>query len=75
MKRALEKLGIKDYDVASMASAESITELRVAGVFTLSAPVLQVDDDFYTVDELFNGDILNRLELDEAGLPMVITDE
>ncbi len=40
---------------ADMSTPESLTELRVNGVFTLTAPVLQVDEDFLTCDELFDG--------------------
>jgi glutaredoxin-like protein NrdH len=45
-----------------MASAEALTELRVNGVFTLSAPVLMAGDDFYTVEELFEGETIRDLE-------------
>jgi hypothetical protein len=41
-----------------MSTPEALTELRINGVFTLSAPVLQAGEDFYTVDELFSGDVL-----------------
>ena len=41
-----------------MSTPEALTDLRVNGVFTLSAPVLEADDSFYTVDELFIGDKL-----------------
>jgi len=66
VKKALEKIGI-EYDVVGMATSEGLTELRVAGVFTLSAPVLQVGDDFYTVDDLFDGD--NLRPQDASGRP------
>lgn len=51
-----------EFETVNMASAEALTELRVNGVFTLSAPVLQAGDDFYTVDELFEGDAIKDLE-------------
>jgi len=41
-----------------MSTPEALTELRINGVFTLSAPVLQADDKFYTVEELFSGEML-----------------
>ena len=41
-----------------MSTPEALTELRINGVFTLSAPVLQADDKFYTVEELFSGEKL-----------------
>lgn len=45
-----------------MATPEALTELRVNGVFTLAAPVLQADDKFYTVDDLFDGDNIKNLQ-------------
>ena len=32
--------------------------MRINGVFTLSAPVLQADEKFYTTEELFSGERL-----------------
>jgi len=66
VKKALKALGT-DFETRDMSSPATLTDLRVNGVFTLSAPVLQVDDDFYTVDDLFDGDRLRKLELDETG--------
>jgi len=45
-----------------MATAEALTELRVNGVFTLSAPVLMAGEEFYTIEELFDGDAIRDLE-------------
>jgi glutaredoxin len=44
------------FEVVDMGTPESQTELYSNGVFTLSAPVLQVDDKFYTVNEMFEGE-------------------
>ncbi|NPV62897.1 MAG: NrdH-redoxin [Methanotrichaceae archaeon] len=60
LKKALAEAKIR-YDNMDMASPEALTELRVNGVFTLSAPVLQVEDRFYTVDDLFDGDRMKNL--------------
>jgi len=57
---ALTGKGI-EFDDIDMSTPEALTELRVNGVFALSAPVLQVEDDFYTVDELFEGERLRDL--------------
>ena len=46
----------KPFEVVDMSTPESQTELYSSGIFTLSAPVLQIDDKFYTVNEMFNGD-------------------
>ena len=54
------KVGLRGREVMftemNMASADALTELRFNGVFTLNAPVLQVGEEFYTSDQLFNGD-------------------
>ena len=49
-----------------LSTAESLTELRVNGVFVNEAPVLQKNSDFYTSADLFpagklDGDHLSRL--------------
>jgi glutaredoxin len=36
-----------------LSTAESLTELRVNGVFVNEAPVFQKDEDFYTSADLF----------------------
>ncbi|AKB26658.1 Glutaredoxin-like protein [Methanosarcina sp. MTP4] len=48
-----------DFEVADMSTPEALTELRFNGVFTVTAPVLQVDDTFLTHGEIFNGDEVN----------------
>lgn len=57
LKEALRKRGIS-FENQDMSTPEALTELRINGVFTLSAPVLQADDNFYTVEELFTGEML-----------------
>jgi glutaredoxin len=52
LKGFLKKSGIK-YSERDLSSAESLTELRVNGVFVNEAPVLQKRDDFYTSADLF----------------------
>lgn len=52
LKGFLKKGGIS-YDERDLSSAESLTELRVNGVFVNEAPVLQSNDDFYTSADLF----------------------
>jgi glutaredoxin len=51
LKKVLRSRGI-EFEVKDMSAPAAITELRVNGVFTLSAPVLSVGDKFYTVEEL-----------------------
>jgi len=43
------------YEEQDMSSAESLTEMRVNGVFVNEAPVLRLGDDFYTSADLFAG--------------------
>ena len=57
LKAALKKAGLH-FENQDMSTPEALTELRVNGVFTLMAPVLQADDSFYTVEELFKGEAL-----------------
>jgi glutaredoxin len=42
-----------------MSTAESMTELRVNGIFVNEAPVIQKDSDFLTTADLFSGGKLN----------------
>lgn len=60
LKAALVKAGIA-FENINMSTPEALTELRINGVFTLSAPVLQEEDNFYTVEDLFSGDNLRDL--------------
>ncbi len=57
LKAALAKAGVS-FENQDMSTPEALTELRINGVFTLTAPVLQADDRFYTVEELFSGEKL-----------------
>lgn len=57
LKKALAKAGLS-FENLDMTTPEALTELRICGVFTLSAPVLQVEEKFYTVEDLFQGERL-----------------
>jgi glutaredoxin len=52
----------KEFENVDMTTPEALTELRVNGVFTLTAPVLQAGDRFFTVEELFDEDRLKSIE-------------
>jgi glutaredoxin len=52
LKNFLETHSIA-FEVADMSTPEALTELRFNGVFTVTAPVLQIDDTFLTHEELF----------------------
>ena len=60
LKAAMPPLSFKTVD---MSTTEALTELRINGVFTLSAPVLQIEDNFYTVEDLFEG---NKLKTEKV---------
>ena len=60
LKKALAEAGIQ-FENLDMATPDALTELRVNGVFTLAAPVLQVGENFYTVEDLFKGDTLSDI--------------
>ena len=63
LKQSIEKMNL-EFDEVDMSTPESLTELRMNGVFTMAAPVLQVDNKFYTYDELFTQDGINREKLE-----------
>lgn len=61
LKKALAGMGIS-FENLDMSTPEALTELRVNGVFTLSAPVLQAGESFFTVEDLFEGESLRDLK-------------
>lgn len=54
----LRKLGI-DFDERDMSSGEVLADLRCDGVFSLSAPVLRVGDEYHDPDDIWSGDNLD----------------
>ncbi|HWR25269.1 MAG TPA: glutaredoxin domain-containing protein, partial [Methanosarcina sp.] len=44
------------FETAEMSTPEALTELRFNGIFTVTAPVLQINDTFLTHEELFLGE-------------------
>ena len=67
LKKFLKKKGLR-YSERDLSSAESLTELRVNGVFVNEAPVLQSGDDFYTSADLFPAG-----KLDEAHISTILS--
>jgi glutaredoxin len=63
LKQLLEKKNIQ-FNEVDMATPAALTELRMNGVFTMSAPVLQIGGRFYTTKELFSDNRIdsNKLE-------------
>jgi glutaredoxin len=50
------------FKTVDMSTPCALTELRINGVFATSAPVLRIGDEFYTVEDLFEG---NNLKTDK----------
>lgn len=61
LKKELARLG-EDFETLDMSLPQNITELRINGCFAMSAPVLQVDDAFYNIVDLFDGDNLRDIK-------------
>ncbi|MBE0522631.1 MAG: glutaredoxin family protein [Candidatus Methanoperedenaceae archaeon] len=63
LKQSIKEMKL-EFEEVDMATPEALTELRMNGVFTMAAPVLQVDDEFYTYNELFTMDRLDTQKLE-----------
>ncbi|MDQ1275116.1 MAG: hypothetical protein QG610_689 [Euryarchaeota archaeon] len=62
LKKFLEANSVP-FEVADMSTPEALTELRFNGVFTVTAPVLQINNEFLTYAELFRGEEVNSEKL------------
>lgn len=58
LKKFLEVNSVP-FEVADMSTPEALTELRFNGVFTVTAPVLQINNEFLTYTEIFRGEEVN----------------
>ncbi len=63
LKQFLEKKDVQ-YREIDMATPAALTELRMNGVFTMSAPVLQIGDRFYIHNEIFRQDRIDQSKLE-----------
>ncbi len=63
LKQILENKKI-EYKEVDMATPAALTELRMNGVFTMSAPVLQVNNRFFTTKEMFSSDRIDQSKLE-----------
>ena len=59
LKQFLEHVKVQFTEV-DMATPAALTELRMNGVFTMAAPVLQIGTKFHTYNELFTQDRINQ---------------
>ncbi len=58
LKKFLEDHSVT-FNSAEMDTPKALTELHFNGVFTVTAPVLQINDIFLTHEELFIGEEVN----------------
>jgi glutaredoxin len=63
MLKVFLKSSGKIFSERDMSTAESLTELRVNGIFTNEAPVLQNGDEFFTSDLLFSHGKLDTAQI------------
>jgi glutaredoxin len=62
LKKYFELMRVQ-YEEADMSTPEALTELRFNNIFSLTAPVLQVDNTFLTAEQIFDGNAV-REEID-----------
>jgi len=63
LKQILKESGIA-FAETDMTTPAALTELAMNNVFTMSAPVLRVQDNFYTVNEIMDGDSVDRQKVE-----------
>jgi len=63
LKQFFETKNIQ-YKEINMATPAALTELRMNGVFTMSAPVLQIGCRFFTTKELFSQERIDQSRLE-----------
>ena len=59
LKELLKRENVQ-YEDINMSTPQALTELRMNSVFALSAPVLQIDNKFYTTKELCKQEIIDQ---------------
>lgn len=59
LKQFLAKVNVQFTEV-DMGTPAALTELRMNGVFTMAAPVLQIGNKFHTYNELFTQEKINQ---------------
>lgn len=63
LKQFLEKRNVQFKEV-DMATPAALTELRMNGVFTMAAPVLQIGNKFFIYSDLFAQDRIDHSKLE-----------
>jgi glutaredoxin len=64
LKQLLEKKNIQ-FNEVDMGTPAALTELRMNGVFTMSAPVLQIGGKYFTTKELFSENRIDSGKLEK----------
>ncbi len=64
LKQLLEKKNIQ-FNEVDMGTPAALTELRMNGVFTMSAPVLQIGGKYFTTKELFSDNRIDSGKLEK----------
>ena len=53
----------EEVKIVDMREPEVLAELRCNNVFTMQAPILQVGEEFFTVEDLFKNEMVNVVKL------------
>jgi len=64
LKQLLDQKSI-NYKEEDMATPAALTELRMNGVFTMAAPVLQVGSKFHIHKDIFNRDKIDYIKIEQ----------
>ncbi|MCZ7397444.1 MAG: glutaredoxin family protein [Candidatus Methanoperedens sp.] len=64
LKQLLEKKNVQ-FNEVDMGTPAALTELRMNGVFTMSAPVLQIGGKYFTTKELFSDNRIDSGKLEK----------
>lgn len=51
-----------EHNIVRIDTPEALTELRMNNVFTMSAPVLQIDNKFYTLRDMIVNDLESTID-------------
>jgi glutaredoxin len=64
LKQLLDQKNIT-YKEEDMATPAALTELRMKGVFTMAAPVLQVGSKFHIYKDISTGDKIDHIKVEQ----------
>jgi glutaredoxin 3 len=55
-----------EHNIVRIDTPEALTELRMNNVFTMSAPVLQIDNKFYTLRDMIEHDVDTTIDINRV---------